>query len=476
MPTSGSNAPMYKHGPLTTSLALSYALPALPLAFLFAPMAVVKGIYAKYFGLTLVTIATVLLIARLFDAVTDLAIGYCTDRYYARGGSRKPFVACGGVLFIVAGWFLYVPPSNVGPGYFLGWLLAFYFSYTLFEIPHLAWGSDLAVSAVEKNKVYALRSFFALCAGLLFYAMPLLPVFETSEITPQTLKWTVLAAGILMLPMLYLCLKSIPDSRSSHRPYIDEEVIKKDNLREVLRTVVTNKPFVMLLAACICKGLGMGMWAVLLFLFVDTYLGLGEKFALVFLISTGISMVFLKPWYHLANYWGKQVAWEAGMILMAIGMLGTGLLSPDHIWLLLLLCVVLIYAGLTTLAIMGASLLSDIVDYGTLKSGTDRAAVYFSLFTLINKTVGALGGAAGLALAGWYGFDPTQTVQSESAVFGLHLSMAWIPALLVLLALILIARIPISAHRHAIILRRLDSRRRRAEKAGRTEKIETAIK
>ncbi|MFP6762111.1 MAG: MFS transporter, partial [Planctomycetaceae bacterium] len=38
------------------------------------------------------TISMVMLIAGLFDAVTDPSIGYFSDRYHARTGSRRPFV------------------------------------------------------------------------------------------------------------------------------------------------------------------------------------------------------------------------------------------------------------------------------------------------------------------------------------------------------------------------------------------------
>ena len=121
---------------LTQPQALAYGLPLLPLYFLYGPIAILQGIYAKHFGLALTTIATVLFVARLFDAVSDPIIGYCADRYHARRGNLKPFVISGGVLFIVASWFLYVPPTDVSCGYFLVCFLAFYLAYTLFEIPN----------------------------------------------------------------------------------------------------------------------------------------------------------------------------------------------------------------------------------------------------------------------------------------------------------------------------------------------------
>ena len=101
--------------PLNGVQYLAYVSPMLMLAFLWAPMGIVQGIYAKYFGVTLTAIASVFFIASLFDAVTDPLVGYFSDRYQIVLGSRKPFVLVGGLLFLLSSYFLYVPldPSSV---------------------------------------------------------------------------------------------------------------------------------------------------------------------------------------------------------------------------------------------------------------------------------------------------------------------------------------------------------------------------
>jgi Na+/melibiose symporter-like transporter len=447
----------------------------LPLGFLYGAMPLLQGIYAKNFGLALTTIASVLLIARFFDAVSDPVIGYCADRYYARRGNRKPFIVVGGMLYIVASWFLFVPfgfdpeqgHTSVSAGYFLGWYLAFYLGFTLFEIPHMAWGSALAKDSREKNSIYGVRSFFLILGALLFYSVPLLPWFETTEFTPQTLMWSAIVAGIFMLPLLYLCIKYVP-SRQLLSPVGSGSgrVFKKDMPREVLRAVFTNKPLLVLTAAYICVGFGSGMYLTLLFLFVDSYLNLGAHYALFYVISYGLGLPALKLWVVLAGPWGKQVALMTGMVLVVIGTIGIGLLSPESTgWLELLLCMTLVTVGYSAFVVMVPSLMSDIVDYGTWKFGTDRAATYFSSYTFMNKAAYALGSALGLAIAGWVGFDPTQTSHNESTIVGLRFGIAWISAGFIALSIFFIAIIPITTSRHAIIRRRLNSRLVRAARA-----------
>lgn len=447
-------------GRFDLSIGLAYGLPVLPLYFLFGPITILQGIYAKYFGISLATIAVVLFVARLFDAIADPVIGYCADRYHDRYGNRKPFIVFGGVLFIISSWYLYVPPDNVSEEYFLVWFLIFYLGYTLFEIPHLAWGSDLTAESNDKNKVYGLRSFFMFLGSLFFFAIPLLPWSHGSEFTPETLKWSVFLAALLLLPLLLFGFRAVPNS-SAKSNYIRNQSTQK-KLNHLLLAIVTNKPLLTLSAAHIFSGLGWGMWLTILFLFVDVYLKLGEQFSLIYTISFSISILALGVWYQVAHFWGKATAWFSGLTLVLIGLIGNGVLvAGQSQWYSLLLCMTLILSGIAAYNIVVPSLLSDIVDYGTWKYGDDRAATYFSLYTFINKAVAALGGALGLAIASWFEFDPTANIQSEDTVLGLRLVVSWIPAIMICLSIAFVLKIPINARRHAIIIRRLNARSRR---------------
>lgn len=104
---------------------------------------------------------------------------------------------------------------------------------------------------------------------------------------------------------------------------------------------------------------------------------------------------------------------------------------------------------------LAPSLLTQIIDYSAWKYGASRAATYFSLYTLSAKTAGAIGGAAGVAVAGFYDFDPTQSIQSESGIFGVRLAIAWLPAALLMVSIGLFFLYPISEHRHRIVRRRM---------------------
>lgn len=448
---------------LSTSQHMAYVAPSMMLAFLFGPIGILQGIYAKHFGVALTTIATVLLVSRLFDAITDPIIGYWSDRHHAKTGTRKPFIVAGGLLFIVSSYFLYVPVdlTTLGPetrvsgAYFLIWFLLFYLAWTLLEIPHLAWGAELANSAKAKNKIFSLRASSMIAGLVLFYLIPFLPFFANNEFTPQTLQWTAIAAALMMLPVLYLCVRVTPNGVCS-----EVGNSRSDSVWVIRQEIISNKPFLLFTGAFCLYGVAGGMWFTLMFIFVDAYLKLGNHFALLTLIALSSSVVCLGFWYWLANRFSKKLAWGLGALCYAFGIVTTGFLQVGQTEVVgLALVMLLAYIGTTCVAAMSPAFLADIIEYGHWKSGADRSATYFSFYTLASKTALALGGSIGLGIAGWAGFDPSSIAHSSEAIWGLRIAACWLPATVMILAVVVMAIVPINARHSLIISRRLDRQR-----------------
>ena len=375
----------------------------------------------------------------------------------------------GGLLMIVSGYFLYVPFS-ASILYFSLCLFAFYLSYTLFDIPHNAWASELAQSASEKSIIFSFRSAGILFGLVLFYAIPLLPFFETRDITPETLKVSVITAGIMMVVFLAICIKYTPDGM---QPSILKEAPKSedtstvnrfDRLRAIYQSLIDNKPLCIFLASYISYGLGYGLWLGLVFLYVDSYLGIGELFAQVFLAAYIAGIIVTPIWCKTANKWGKKITMSLAFIFFIISFIYTGLLVPGEAGLReLLILKITNTLGASGILAIAPAMLSKIIDYSTWKSRNENTAIYYSLYAFLTKAGLAIGVAVGLAIADWYGFDATVTSQAAENVVGLLLAMVWLPVAFILSALVFTLLNPINSRRHKIIRRCLDVRARRED-------------
>lgn len=459
----GSNDLVAESGSaLTVRQKIAYALPAGGTNFLFAPISVLQGIYATYFGLSLTTLATILLITRLFDGLTDPLVGYLSDRYHLRTGSRKPFLAWGGILMLVSGYFLYVPvdpatidaSTTVSVAYFLVFYLLFYFASTVFDIPHLAWGSELAASPADSNTLYSWR--YALVSGgyLLFYAVPLLPFFASSDITPQTLQWTALAAAVLILPALLVSLKTVPDLCG--KKHLGHTGCKNHQAPFRLSMLKDNKPLLHFMVTFLLTGVFNGMYLALSFIYVNSYLDLGEHFAMASLAMFVVSVASIWFWNLFVSRFNKVCTWALGTGFIVASIVLMALLAP-HVASLsqLLLIYALFGCGLAVGNIIAPSILSDIIDYSRWKYSADCSASLFAAYQMTLKASMALGGALALMIAGWYGFDPASDVHSSDAISALRLAMIWLPALIGVIAIVFIVFTPITGRRHSIIRRSL---------------------
>jgi Na+/melibiose symporter-like transporter len=462
MPSSAHNqTKQHTLEPIGFSKRLAYTLPVVPGALLITPMAIIQGIYAKHYGLALTTLATILLISRIFDAVTDPLVGYYSDWYRNKKGSRKPLVSVGTVLLLFSSYFLYVPYGEVTALYFGFWSILLYASFTLFEIPHITWPCEITHNLDERAKLYSAR-VVAIYTGLgLFYSIPLLPIFDTQEITPTTLTSTFAVAAALGVPFLLYCLFSVPNGESQIQT--GKHKNKENSLGNILTEVAKNKAFMLVLLAFFFAYFGTGMWYGLIFTYVDAYLGLGKEFAKMFLIAFIVGMAVPPVWCWLAIKLGKKQAWLIASGFLIIAFILTGILTPDNASFAQLLSLKVIqtcaHAGI---AVFIPSMLSDCIDYMRWKSHSETKALYFSIKLFIEKASMALGVASGLAIAGWYGIDVTATEHSSQSVQGLKMAIAWVPAALTLISLIFIAVYPLNVRRVNTIKASLDKRELKA--------------
>ena len=81
---------------------------------------------------------------------------------------------------------------------------------------------------------------------------------------------------------------------------------------------------------------------------------------------------------------------------------------------------------------------------------------------LLLKIPNALGAGVGFALIGYLGYDATSSSQTELALLGMRIGVAWLPALSLVLAMLLMTRLPLSERRMVAIRRRLQQRSERA--------------
>ena len=145
---------------------LTYSLPAFSLAVVGIPVYVyLPKFYTDVVGIDIVGLGYILLTVRVFDALTDPAIGYISDRTHTRYGRRRPYIALGAVCVALTMFFLFNPPA-ASPAFEMVWFTVFIYAlflfWTLVVVPYESLGPEITFDYNDRTSLFAMRDGFLL--------------------------------------------------------------------------------------------------------------------------------------------------------------------------------------------------------------------------------------------------------------------------------------------------------------------------
>lgn len=364
--------------------------------------------FTNVFGLTIADTATLMLIARMFDVVTDPLMGSLADRTQSRWGTYRPWLLFGAVpLGLVFALLLYTP--DFGPVGKRIWAYSLYLLmmvvYTAVNVPY---GSLLGVMTDDDNEKNQFSSFRMVGA----YAMGFVTLLSFPYLqkmvggTPQH-QYAVLGAffGAVAAIGTLACglltkerLKPVRAEKFSLKPFGD---------------LFRNKPWIYLTLI----GIGMNFfngfrYAVAGYMFeyclhgeitlsgliinYTVFMTFGELTCMVF---GGVSPAFTK-WIG-----SKRKAFKAAVILSGVASLGYFFIpmDPSYIW-LMILTVVVTSVGVGLFSPLLWSMYADVADYATEKNGTSSTGLIFSSGTMAQKFGTAISGSLVALFLGIAGF------------------------------------------------------------------------
>jgi GPH family glycoside/pentoside/hexuronide:cation symporter len=404
-----------------TSL-FAYGLFGMPLAMVALPVYVyVPQLYAERFGLSLTLIGTALLLARLFDAFLDPALGLWIDGA-RRADSYRRFVLLSLPMLAVGFVALFHPPA-LATGLPLTWfmvaLLVVYVGFSLATISHQSWGAALTQAPTERSRLTATREGCGLIGVIIAAALPALG--PSWWLTATFL--AVLAGSVLLL------------ARSAPLP---PRILRSHGGWSELLIPFRSKLFRWLFAVFVVNGIAAAIPATLFLFFASDRLRLGQQAGLFLVLYFVAAAASMPLWVALAKRLGEARAWMLSMLLAVAGFIWAYALGAGDATAFGVICVL---SGLTLgadLALPPALLAAVIHQAGD--SGK-REGVYFGSWSWATKMNLALAAGISLPLLEWLGYVPG--LQSESGGQALSIAYAVVPCLLKLLAAVLLWRAPL---------------------------------
>ena len=137
--------------------------------------------YNQILGVSATLVSIALGIAVLCDAISDPVAGSVSDRFDSRWGRRHPFMAASALPLAITLYFLFDPPGGMSEMFYFGWVLVFTIAvrtiFTLYYIPHLALGAEMATDYADRNSLFSFGLFFSAVSAFGFSFAMLSTVF-----------------------------------------------------------------------------------------------------------------------------------------------------------------------------------------------------------------------------------------------------------------------------------------------------------
>ena len=442
---------------ISMSKKIAYAMPAFALAVVGIPVYVyIPKFYSDIVGINITILGYLMFGVRLFDAVTDPAIGYFSDRTRTRFGRRTPYIAVGSILVAAAMLLLFIPPS-ASVGFETIWFgvsiyLLFLF-WTAVVVPFESLGPEITFDYHERTSLFGMRDGF-LIAGTLAAASSPAAIQWLFNLPPDAdgerakFFWIAIIYAPLLIGTCWWCALSI----SEKKPKIEPQ--KMDIWRD-LRQVALNRPFIILLIAYTVSAIGNNLPATLILFYVEYVLQsqLADFFLMLYFVA---GILFLPAWIFISRRTGKKAAWLASMAINTGAFIGVFFLGPGDE---LIYGILVFLSGIgfgATLAIPSA-IQADVIDYDELLTGERREGQYIGLWSIAKKFAAAIGIGAGLSMLGTAGYTPNAEQPAE-VLTTLRVLYALIPSICNMVAITIAFAYPISGQIHMDIRKAIEQR------------------
>ncbi len=338
---------------------------------------------------TLTIIGLITACGRLFDAVTDPLIGNWSDSCRAKQGRRIPFLKYAAVPFGIVTVLVFCAPlsrvSMLNTVWLFATVLLYYFLITCYCTPYTSLIAELAHTQEEKLAISTCISLTFIVGTAFAY---LAPVVWTAFIGAGLERiFAMRLTFIIMAFAATICLL-VPVFTINERDYCDAKPSDSAMLTSLLKTF-KNKDFRVFVCQDVIYWLALTMFQTGLPFFVTVILKLPESYASpMFIGLTALSLLFYPAVNILAKKMGKKnLVLTAFAFFMSVFCF-TGLCGPQlgiSTKIQAALIVIVASFPMAIFGILPQTMVADVAQYETIKTGENRAGMFYAARTFAFK-------------------------------------------------------------------------------------------
>jgi GPH family glycoside/pentoside/hexuronide:cation symporter len=422
-------------------------------------------VYNIILGLNPATIGIVLMLMRIWDAITDPIMGWISDNWRGSHGRRKPFLLLGSVLMAIAYPLIWMASPDwteqAKSIYFVCFALIFFTTYTIYSVPFRALATEMTPDYEERTNIRVYSAFFN---KVFMFMLPWIFPLSQSELFADPVTGIRILAGlssVLILISGVICAR-FPQERY-HKVALQQEKVR---LLPSFLSLVKDPAFLLLhgigvfLLSSILLVATFGLYVNMFYVWKGDTAGGSQYFAIAQNILQILGIIMLAVISRFLVKIEKKKMILLALVLALAGSLARWFTYNQDIPELLFLDPLFFAPAYTVFWAIFLSMLGDYCDYDEFKNGKRREGVFSAISGWIMKAGSSLAfGASGILLA-WTHFNKDLGgEQPEGTLMKMRLLLIGLPVLCLLLAMLFNALYPLSKKRMSQIREELENRR-----------------
>ena len=414
--------------------------------------------YTDIFHISAATVGLLFMAARLWDAFADVAWGRFIDtRQATKNGKFKPWILRMSFPLVFTGVLMFTTIPGMSDGFYLAWAFVTYIVwgtlYSTVNIPYGSMASVITADPVERTTLSTWRTVGASLAGLIINVLGPMIVFVDNKINADRMFMTACIFGVLAIACYIGCYKL-----STERIEAPTKEVQKGDFLRSMKSLVTNKPFLWVLAASLLAMLtSFVIMAVNTYLFKD-YFGNATALSLIGLVqmvSMFITVPLVKP---LVAKFGKREISIVGMLFASIIYIALFLLKGIET-MPFIAFVALAMAGTSFYSFVTYAFISDVIDYHEYLTSLREDATVYSIVSMSRKIGQAVaGGIGGVAIAA-VGYDATVGTQPQEVLDGIYMLGTLVPGILYAIIALVLFLYPLNKQKTIQLSKDLEAKR-----------------
>lgn len=336
-----------------------------------------------------VSVGTIIAIARIWDAINDPMMGTIIDNTRSRYGKFKPWILIGAISSAIIFFLLFQDFGLTGTTFIVVFGILYVISGMTFTMNDIAYWSmypSFTTNPKERESIGSLARIFASIG--MFLTIALVPIIYQNWSIGPIQSFSIIALVVVLIYVISQVIVFFFVKQPENK--IAQADTKKSNLIDMVKVIFKNDQLVVIIVAIFLFNTGY---------FITTALGLyffnydfnkygGAEFTIFSAILAVSQLTALMIFPKLMHFMTRKKLFTISVIMVVVGYLifmsaGYFLLPLNMIT--IGIAGLILFSGQGFIQVLVLVMLADTIEYGQWKLGTRNESIVFAINPFVTK-------------------------------------------------------------------------------------------